>query len=211
MARVMMHLISGWAYPATTLDPLVKALEPSITITPHPFTVNLEQIAAPAGPWWLAGWSLGGMRAMQAVLEKKLAPTGLILINSTARFCATADYPHGVPRANLRAMMRGLVRARENVLASFYEQAGEAAACDFTTDELARGLEWLDTLDLRDRLQEIEIPVLILHGATDRIIPVSAAEYLANRIKSSRLIVHPHAGHALPLHHPDWVALNVEH
>lgn len=210
MAGVTIHLISGWAYPAATLDPLVKALEPSVTGIPHPFTAGLDRIASAAAPYWLGGWSLGGLLAMKAVLDGVLHPAGLILISSTARFCSGDDYPHGVPRTHLRAMMRGLVRSRESVLASFYDQAGQPVDCDFTTEELSRGLQWLDTLDLRERLHEIEMPVLILHGAEDRIIPVSAAEYLATKIPSSHLIVHPGAGHALPLKNPEWISPLVE-
>lgn len=78
---------------------------------------------------------------------------------------------------------------------------------DLDDTVLAEGLEQLDRLDLRAALPGLSLPVLILHGAADRVIPVQAAEYLAAALPSARLVVHPDslAGHDLPLRAADWV------
>jgi pimeloyl-ACP methyl ester carboxylesterase len=209
MEKVTLHLVGGWAYPVASLEPLARALSNNFDVILHPFTVNLERITPPTAPWWLAGWSLGGMLAMNSIINKSLRPAGLILVSSTARFCVTGDYPHGVPRANLRSMIRGLSRDRDKVLEQFYAMAGEAADCTFSKEELLAGLHQLDELDLRDRLKEIDVPTLILHGGADQIIPYNAAEYLAANIPSSRLIIRPGASHALPLNETDWLAREI--
>ncbi len=210
MEKVELHLIGGWAYPVDALQPLADALAPVCDVRLHPFNANLAQTIAPRSPWWLAGWSLGGMQAMNAILDKSLRPDGLILISSTARFSATHGYPHGLPRAHLRSMMRGLPVHREQVLEQFYALAGEAAACPFSTEQLLTGLRQLDELDVRDRLKEIDMPTRILHGSDDQIIPASAAHYLAANIPSSRLVILTEANHALPLQKIDWLAEEIQ-
>ena len=51
-------------------------------------------------------------------------------------------------------------------------------------------------------LEEIKVPVLILHGAADQLIPLSEAELMHSRIKGSHLEVIPSAGHLPNLEQP---------
>ena len=51
-------------------------------------------------------------------------------------------------------------------------------------------------------LGEIKVPVLILHGADDQIIPLSEAELMHSRIKGSHLEVIANAGHLPNLEQP---------
>jgi pimeloyl-[acyl-carrier protein] methyl ester esterase len=67
--------------------------------------------------------------------------------------------------------------------------------------ELVGGLEYLRDTDIRDRISSIEIPVLMLHGAEDRIIPPAAAEWLHRHLPDSRLRIFERHGHALLAHH----------
>ena len=63
----------------------------------------------------------------------------------------------------------------------------------------------LAELDLRETLASLSIPVLILHGAEDRVIPLQAARAMAERLSDVRLLEHPTAGHDLPLTQTAWV------
>lgn len=51
--------------------------------------------------------------------------------------------------------------------------------------------------DAEDRLPELRCPVLILHGARDRVVPAENARRLAARISAARLHVFPDAGHGV--------------
>jgi len=51
-------------------------------------------------------------------------------------------------------------------------------------------------------LEEIKVPVLILHGAVDQLIPPSEAELMHSRIKGSQMEVIANAGHLLNLEQP---------
>jgi pimeloyl-ACP methyl ester carboxylesterase len=56
-----------------------------------------------------------------------------------------------------------------------------------------------------DRLSEIAIPTLILHGEDDRLLPVAIAERAHRLIPNSRLEIVPNCGHLAPLEQPEAV------
>jgi pimeloyl-ACP methyl ester carboxylesterase len=203
---VKLHLISGWGYPVSALMPLRKELLPRFDAEIHPFTTDPASITPPREPWWLAGWSLGGMLAMEAVANQTLRPQGLLLIASTARFCANSDYDCGVEHIILRQMMSRMLRHREKVLARFFELAGMVTHSDFSDEELMRGLKLLDEMDLRGELTAINLPVLLVHGTHDHIIPVEASIYLRDHLPDARLLIHEGASHDLPAREYEWLA-----
>jgi pimeloyl-ACP methyl ester carboxylesterase len=49
--------------------------------------------------------------------------------------------------------------------------------------------------DTEARLEQVRAPVLIMHGARDRVVPVANAELLAARIPGARVHVFPTGGH----------------
>ncbi|MCX5716514.1 MAG: alpha/beta hydrolase [Candidatus Omnitrophica bacterium] len=56
-------------------------------------------------------------------------------------------------------------------------------------------LDELAALDLKDTLQKINIPTLIVHGEKDDVCPLGAGRFLHDNIKGSRLSVIEGAGH----------------
>jgi pimeloyl-[acyl-carrier protein] methyl ester esterase len=135
---------------------------------------------------------------------------GLVLLSATARFCSDTGYSAGVAPAVLRAMIRGLKRSPEAVIADFLLQA--LYPLRIPADELARrtrnaleqgtnclidGLEYLARADLRDALPAITIPCLIIHGRQDRIVPRDAAQFLVSKLPVSDVELVPSAGHSL--------------
>jgi len=56
-----------------------------------------------------------------------------------------------------------------------------------------------------NRLSEIVIPTLILHGENDRLLPIRIAERAHRLIPNSRLEVVPDCGHLAPLEQPEAV------
>jgi len=210
MAPMKFHILGGWAYPPSTLSPLADLLGQAGPVHVEPFTH--EPAEERDGPWCLVGWSLGGLKALRAVIEQRVRPAGLVLISSSARFCRATDYACGVERGALRAMMMGLRRDREQTLARFFADAASTQASGapdtgyFPEADLMAGLRDLDTLDLRDSLGKVAIPALLLHGARDRIIPAEASHCAREHLPNARLFIHPDAGHDLPAAHAGWAA-----
>ena len=213
-------VLGGWAYPSSSLTGLTEAISPGAEAQIIPFDQPLDTHAPP--PDLLIGWSLGGLRAIEAVANGTMHPRRPALVSSTARFCATEGYPCGTDRAALRSMMVGLRRNRAATLAAFFAgamapappdiamiEAREQDARIFSDAALAEGLRLLDEMDMRPFLTQLTMPVLILHGAHDRIIPVSAAHDLAAAVRQATVRIHPDAGHELVLREQDWVVEQV--
>jgi 3-oxoadipate enol-lactonase len=51
--------------------------------------------------------------------------------------------------------------------------------------------------DTRARLGELRMPVLVLHGAEDALVPVKAAREMARRIPRAKLVLLPQTGHVV--------------
>ena len=57
--------------------------------------------------------------------------------------------------------------------------------------------------DIRDRLEEIEVPTLIVWGRNDRVVPVPAAVSYKRRIgENAELVIFDHCGHVPQIERP---------
>lgn len=161
----------------------------------------------------LAGWSMGGQIALQALgrLEERLA--GLVLISATPCFTACESFPHGLNRAEVDGMSlklrRNIVRALDGFTTLMFA-AGEledqllAAQVRQILAEVAvpdssvalQSLQALAGSDMRPLLASVNLPTLIVNGDQDRICLPGAAEYLTQQIAGSEQVVFSGCGHA---------------
>jgi pimeloyl-ACP methyl ester carboxylesterase len=71
-------------------------------------------------------------------------------------------------------------------------------------ETLARALEGMAARpDSDDVVRNLDVPVLILHGADDAIIPRGDAQMMARAIRGARLQLVAEAGHLVNLEQPD--------
>jgi pimeloyl-[acyl-carrier protein] methyl ester esterase len=179
----------------------------------------MEEVRRCSGRVLLVGWSMGGIVAMEAALASPENVLGLVLIGSTARFCADGSYACGVDGRVLRTMLQAAKRDPRSTLRGFLERAAapvqfDAAELESLTEEglaagapeLLRQLEYLQQIDLRARLPALKLPVLLIHGMRDAIIPWQASAYLAEQVRGSRAVLLPGRGHDLPVRDPALVA-----
>jgi len=66
----------------------------------------------------------------------------------------------------------------------------------FNYRDITMSLEALYNTDIRGLLKDITIPVLLIHGNDDNVVPLEAAEFTANNIKRASMKVFDRAGHA---------------
>jgi pimeloyl-ACP methyl ester carboxylesterase len=64
-------------------------------------------------------------------------------------------------------------------------------------------LDALTDYPIRDRLADIECPVLVVWGEKDRLVPVKDAYEFGRLIPDSRVVVWPETGHVAMLERPD--------
>ena len=167
----------------------------------------------------LLGWSLGGQIALRLATLTGARLSRLLLVATTPRFVAEGEWIHGLPDGQVRIMARGLKRRFANTLDDFFAQ-------QFGADELSEdrrrniwqqfaptvmppqqeaalaALETLRGSDLRQSLQNLSLPTLVMHGTEDAIIPHAAGRYLAEHLPRGRFETMAGLGHAPFLSRP---------
>jgi len=205
-------LITGWAHSKESLQPLADSFSAEFQPLISTSAELLNQKKTPDAAYIIAH-SMGGLLAIEHLPKtcKKL-----ILLSSTACFCATKEYPFGVAKPILRRMIRQFKSEPNQVLNTFFENTHYPDQLpepqnDFPSEKnLLLGLEYLQNTDLRTQISKLSIPVLLLHGTRDQIIPFTASEWLNQHLPNSTLHLFQEAGHALVTHQFDEVKEKIE-
>lgn len=218
-------LIHGWAMHSGLFAPLVRALDGRLTLhlvdlpghghsrgqaLPEPGAlVDALVDRVPAGAVW-AGWSLGGLVALQAAQRHPGHVAALAAIASNPRFVAGPDWEHGVVSEVFEQFAQGLERDFERTIERFLaleamgsDQAGshlrelrgqvfQHGAPD--PGALHRGLELLASTDLREAVTRLTQPSLWIAGRRDRLVPPSAMRWAAQAAPDARYLEFP-TGH----------------
>lgn len=181
------------------------------------FASLAEQVLAQCDtPLIWVGWSLGGMIGLAAAGAGHPAIVGLGLIGATPKFSQDDDWPHGMELEQLNQVTRELeqdARATLSRFASLQRGAGDsrgllrplrqALSAEVPTMQALRaGLALLGQADLRAQVASINVPVALIHGSDDQIVPIGAAQHLAAQLPHATLIAIEGGGHAPFLSHP---------
>lgn len=229
-ALVLLH---GWGLNLRVFDALRDELAPqfeviTIDLPGHgrsPWDASRADFAAQVN-WLLEslpprcsllGWSLGGQFAMELA---RIAPERLerlLLVATTPRFTAAADWASGMSAAAFADFEAQLQRDWRNTVADFLQlqvRGSRDALLSLQRLEdalqeqgqadpaaLAAGLSVLKGLDQRPALTAIAKPTLVIAGQHDRITPPAAGAYIAAHVRDATLTVLPRAGHAPFLSH----------
>ncbi len=188
---------------------------------------TLADLLAAALPWRVAvcGWSFGGQVALNWALRKPDQIERLVLLAATPRFVRGAQWDCGIDAAVLDDFARGLVHDYHATLQRFtaLQARGDAhprivlrrlrehllARGEPDVAALGGGLRLLKETDLRDRLERIALPALILHGERDALVPLAAGEYLQRVLPHATLEVFAGTGHAPFLAQPQRSARRI--
>ena len=160
----------------------------------------------------LVGHSAGGTRAAQYVVDNKDAIQGLILISpailSTGGSPSWLNWVFSIPQLDHLGplLVSSIASSGMDLLnESWYNK-------DLITEEVKAGyreplsvIGWEEgfwefnraprAFDVKDRLDEITVPTLLITGDTDTVVATADTEALANMIKDSVLFVIPQSGH----------------
>lgn len=169
----------------------------------------------------LIGNSMGGLVAAEAVLSAPDRFERLVLVSAAGFINTWLPHQRGVATSrawdafgiHVGAAAREIVRRRLLRYLTFrfvvrypdrldrrllWEQVNSGVPCPGFADSLAAVIEY----DARDRLEEIEIPTMIVWGMDDWVIPSVAALSYHRRIPKSRLEIFEHTGHVPQLERP---------
>ena len=157
---------------------------------------------------WI-GMSQGGYLSLRAALTHPARVAALALIDSQAR-PEPAERIETHRRAAALWAEHGLTpEMADNIAArilgddSAHAEQWKSRWAASSAANVARIYATLDTRDdISDRLGEIDVPALVIHGEADRAIDMTLAEELAARLPRAELVRIPGAGHAANLTHP---------
>jgi pimeloyl-[acyl-carrier protein] methyl ester esterase len=160
------------------------------------------------------------MAALAAAAKAPQHFAKLVLIGASASFVRRDGWPEALDPALLAGFRQALADDAGKLLTRF------AALCHQGHDDgqtpprtlarrlssqndappslaaLADGLQALAEADLRPLLAAVRLPVLLLHGSNDPLMPLAAAERLAALLPNARLETFAGAAHAPFLSEP---------
>jgi pimeloyl-ACP methyl ester carboxylesterase len=191
--------------------------------TTEPFTYwdSAEDLAALLGSLGveravLAGMSQGGFLSLRCALRHPELVRALILIDTQAG----VEDPDRLPGYQVMVdnwvangpdqptldIIAGLILGEGYPAAEWQEkwtrQSNENLVTVFTTLATRE--------DLHDRLSEIDVPALVIHGEADASIALEIGRNLADGIPDAEFVIVPGAGHAANLTHPELVNPQIE-
>jgi len=176
-----------------------------------------EFIEAMGPPCHLVGMSLGGMAAVRVALDHASSVRSLVMIDSSADGLdpALIDAYRGFQSTVERdGITEELVRETVPLFygATYIDAHPDAIAYhvqrvkDMKPEAVIEGLRVvIERGSVVDRLGEIKVPTLVIHGEHDAAIPISAGEQTAAGISGAKLVRVPVAGHTTPIETPDAV------
>ena len=161
----------------------------------------------------LAGESSGACVVLEAALRQPKRFSGLVLVDGRYQGGKSAGATRFIEgcKANFAATMEMFVNActpEENCEAE--RQWGKQIVMRSNSAAAVQLMECLEPVQLEDRLHQIEIPTLIIHGSRDVIAPVQSSQTLAEKLPNSRLVIIEGAGHVPTVTRPTEVVNAIE-
>lgn len=160
----------------------------------------------------LAGMSQGGFLSLRCALTHPDIVRGLVMIDSQAGPELAEKMPAYKQMIDT-FVNQGLTPELGNAIAFIILGQNFAQAEDWK--EKWRGFKPVNIMgtfqalagrdDITERLPEIDVPTLIIHGDADVAIPLDRAKVMEEKLPNAHLTVIPGAGHAANLSHPEPV------
>lgn len=168
--------------------------------------------ALDARPAHVVGLSLGACVALALALHAPARVRSLTLVNAFARLRPAG--PRGAARMLVRLAL--LAVAPMDVVAAHVARglfprpeqrdlflAAVAALSRTPRSAYVASVRALARFDVRDRLDRVACPTLVVAGEQDETVPRAAKEALCRAIPGARLAVIPGSGHATPHDRPE--------
>lgn len=206
-ARPTLLFVHGWAFDASVWAPLRAALRDWSHLVADAGYFGPACFPKIDGPVIAIGHSMGVLRLLR---ELPAGCIGLVSINGFPRFGAGPDFDAGVPRRMLDRMMKRLSADPAAVLQEFRQRCGDASA--FGEPRLApltQDLQALRDEDQRHALAALPVPLLVLTGQDDPIVPASMTQAAFDGGPDSERHEREQAGHLLPVSDAPWCARHI--
>jgi pimeloyl-ACP methyl ester carboxylesterase len=166
--------------------------------------LNLKNIS-------VIGHSTGGLIGMLAILKQPHNFSSLILLDSIGPLGIETPIPLDQLLGHFEAMSKSEELSNMTIAATIQnvdpttDYFKSLAKATFNVDKAVwRGVpqELCTNIDIRDRMQELDLPTLILHGENDLVLPLGGSETMHKMIKDSELKILKNQGHSFNVEDP---------
>jgi pimeloyl-ACP methyl ester carboxylesterase len=145
----------------------------------------------------------GGPLALRFAAETPGRVSGLVLVNTTARWLEADGYPQGLSTQAAQALIQRIQEVwgtqrfaaelypslrTDNRFLRWYARLQRTMVSPHTA---ADGLSRLQQIDARPLLPRIRVPTLVLHRRTHPAFPLAQGRYLASHIAGATLVELP--------------------
>ena len=151
----------------------------------------------------VCGHSMGGAIGLQLAIDRPNQLGALVLVGTGAKLGVHPDILTAF-RTNCREAIEQFLgpwafskKADKDMIKAVIQQLIGIKPTIAVAD-----WEACDAFDYRDRLEELQLPTLIIVGEEDKLTPVWYSEYLLKQIRGSTLEKIPGAGHYVMLEKP---------
>ena len=204
----------GWMFGPGVWRPLMLALpEYDFELVDLGFSGRARQFIAPTDrPWIAMGHSLGFLWHLMS--EQRQNMVAMVAINGFYRFPRGRGYPMGVPPRVLQMMEEKLDHDPAAIIndfrkmAGWREQSGDGLG-GLVPERLQEGLNWLQNWDGLSRLQDINVPLLILASRDDLVVPPAMTQALIDAAPAAKCHWQEDGGHLFPLTKTAWCAKQI--
>lgn len=158
-----------------------------------------------------AGHSMGGAIAQQIGINMPERAAGLILLGTGAKLPVEPTLPQRIIQDTEDAV-NWVVEWSWGVDGPPEMKAlGRERLLDMRPEVLRADYLACQAFDVRDQIEQIAAPTLVLAAREDRMVKLKFSETLSERIPNATLVVIEGAGHMFPLEKPQEVAEAVAH
>jgi pimeloyl-ACP methyl ester carboxylesterase len=171
----------------------------------------------------LVGISEGGTQALLTAAREPDRVTAVVAIDSWARLLVTEDAPDlGISRQQLDVFLARAVenwgtgksvaivapsRADDPLFVQRWANFERRAASPNAVEAFGR---LLAEVDVRDVLDKVRVPTLLIHATGDRMVSVDQSRYLQRQLPDARLVEIPSDDHVPFVSHPEIVVEEIQ-
>ena len=211
--------VVGWDLPGHGESPPVSDDELTVGELADAVRGVVAALGSPSSPapsdrrWWYAGVSLGGAVGLELALDPPPGLSGVVVLCSGPRIGDETSWSERadlVSGAGTPVMVEG--SAARWFAPGFLERDPATATALLSSLQDADRMSYvaacgaLSRFDVRDRLEEVRVPVLAVAGSEDGVTPPSLLAALAAEVPDGRFAVVEGAAHLAPAEAPCEVA-----
>ncbi len=157
----------------------------------------------------IAGHSMGGAVALQVALHDPEHVAGLILMGTGSKLPIDPTLPQRIIEATEETVRWVVEWSWDPGVPESVKDLSRQRLLDIAPQVLQGDYLACQAFDVRDQLDRIAVPVLVISATEDRMVKPKFGMTLAERIPQARLVMIEQAGHMFPLEKAPLVAQTV--